>query len=116
MLSVVLIAFCNEFFCRYQDFVEQHVDLDPQISKLSMAASKTAVGSASLDGAEDRQKTAVLARRQSVRRMEVTSVVHASTQYDTVPKGRLQSSDLWMPCFLASYVNLCALHSFIYRG
>ena len=97
--------------------------------KVSMAASKTTVGSASLAGAEDTQKkrcvlhaiflqapryfalvnhreklksstcannqgccdhqTGVLAPRHSVCRMQVTSVVHASTECDTVPKGAI---------------------------
>ena len=40
-------------FCRYPDFVEQHQDTDSQ------ADNGRIMGSASLDGAEDRQKTGV---------------------------------------------------------
>ena len=40
-------------FCRYQEFVEQQEDLDPQVENGRI------MGSASPDGAEDRQKTGV---------------------------------------------------------
>ena len=55
--------------------------------KSSMAALKTTVGSASLDGAEDRQKRGVLAHRHIVRTME--DVVHASTECDVVLQGAI---------------------------
>ena len=45
--------FCLPLFCRYQDFVEPHQDPDPQVHNGRIMSS------ASLDGAEERQKTGV---------------------------------------------------------
>ena len=116
-------------FCRYQELVEQQEDPNPQVENGRI------MGSASLDGAEDRQKTGVLcmplfcrplgvllksstcannrgccdhltasshgaedrhstktgvlAPRHSVCRMQVTSVVRASTECDAVLKGAI---------------------------